>query len=104
MAESIDDDAIRACIQREFEQRGHIVCPHTACALERLRRLRAEGDRTPALVAATAHPAKFETVIEPLIGRAVPLPPSLSKLLQRPSQADPLAADPVALARVLATG
>jgi threonine synthase len=102
VAESIDDDAIRACIQREFEQRGHIVCPHTACALERLRRLRAAGDRTPALVAATAHPAKFETVIEPLIGRSVPLPPSLAELLERPSRAEPLDADDDALARALA--
>lgn len=100
-AEAVDDPAIRACIRREFEQHGRIVCPHTACALELLRRLRANGHRHPALVAATAHPAKFETVIEPLIGRPVPLPPALDELLQRPSHAEPLEPDMDALRRAL---
>lgn len=100
-AESIDDDAIKSCIRREYEAHGRIVCPHTACALELLSRLRANGHRQPALVAATAHPAKFETVIEPIIGRKIPLPPALEELLQRSSHADPLAPDLDALARAL---
>jgi threonine synthase len=104
LAESIDDDAIRACIRREFERRGHIVCPHTACALERLERLRRAGDETPVLIAATAHPAKFESVIEPIIGAEVALPPALAELLQRPSRAERLAADADALADALRQG
>lgn len=101
-AESIDDDAISACIRREYEQSGRIVCPHTACALELLSRLRANGHDRPTLVAATAHPAKFETVIEPIIGRSIPLPPALETLLQRPSHAVPLAPDLDTLAQALA--
>ncbi|MDT8409413.1 MAG: threonine synthase [Wenzhouxiangellaceae bacterium] len=100
-AESIDDSAIRACIGREFEQHGSIVCPHTACAIELLRRLRARGHKKPALVAATAHPAKFEAIIEPILGQAVPLPRSLQQLLARPASAQPLAADFEALKAVL---
>lgn len=100
-ADSFDDDAIRACIRREFERRGHIICPHTACALERVQRLRDAGDETPMLVAATAHPAKFESVIEPIIGSEVPLPPTLAELLDRDSRAEPLAADADALADAL---
>lgn len=100
-AESIDDEAIKSCIRREFEAHGRIVCPHTACALELLSRLRADGHRQPALVAATAHPAKFETVIEPIIGREIPLPPALEELLRRPSHADPMAPELDALARAL---
>ena len=101
-AESIDDDAIKACIRREYEAHGRIVCPHTACALELLSRLRADGHRRPALIAATAHPAKFETVIEPIIGREIPLPPALEELLQRPSHADPMAPELDSLQRALA--
>lgn len=101
-AQSIDDDAIKACIRREYEAHGRIVCPHTACALELLARLRASGHRQPALIAATAHPAKFETVIEPIIGKKIPLPPALDELLQRPSHAEPLAPDLNALQRALA--
>ncbi|MCF5934081.1 threonine synthase, partial [Xanthomonas perforans] len=52
------------------------------------------GDRA---VAATAHPAKFEGVVEPLIGRAVEVPPALVALLQRPAHAEALAPDYAAL-------
>jgi len=52
-------------------------------------------------VAATAHPAKFDTVVEPLVGHPVPVPPALAELLTRPSRAEPLAADPDALRRWL---
>jgi threonine synthase len=101
VADSIEDDAIRAAIRREHERRGLIVCPHTACALEHVQRLRAEGEQSPILVAATAHPAKFETVIEPIIGRSVPLPPALEALLQRRAQADPIEPEHAALEGVL---
>jgi threonine synthase len=43
----------------------------------------AAGER-PWVVVATAHPAKFEDVVEPLVGAAVPLPPALAELLARP--------------------
>ena len=44
-------------------------------------------------VAATAHPAKFESIVEPLVGAHVPPPPALAELLQRPAHADPVPAD-----------
>ena len=44
-------------------------------------------------VVATAHPAKFERVVEPLIGREMPIPAPLAALLARPSTADPLPAE-----------
>ena len=40
-------------------------------------------------------------VVEPIIGTTVPVPPPLAALLARPSHADPLPADPSALASVL---
>jgi threonine synthase len=36
-------------------------------------------------VSATAHPAKFEGVVQPLIGHAVAMPQSLRELLGRPT-------------------
>ena len=42
---------------------------------------------------ATAHPAKFESVVEPLIGRPLQVPPALADLLARPAHADLIAAD-----------
>jgi len=44
----------------------------------------------PWIVSATAHPAKFETIVEPVIGRAVPVPSALAELLKRPTASTPL--------------
>jgi threonine synthase len=45
-----------------------------------------EAGERPWVVVATAHPAKFEDVVEPLTGAPVPLPPALAELMARPRQ------------------
>jgi len=47
------------------------------------------------------HPAKFPDVVEPLLGQTVPLPAPLAAMLARPSRAQPLANDDVALRDLL---
>ena len=100
-AESVSDDEIRATIVDAFQRHGEIVCPHTACAVRVLQRLRARGAVGDWAVVATAHPAKFPEVVEPLIGREVPLPAALAAMLARPSHAQPLAGDARALGDLL---
>ncbi|MEZ4322909.1 MAG: threonine synthase [Myxococcota bacterium] len=78
-AQSVDDDTVRAVLAEAPERYGRAVCPHTACGLFVRRSV-----GMPAIVAATAHPAKFDTVVEPLIGRTIPLPPALAELMERP--------------------
>lgn len=90
-ADWVDDEAIRVTIRRTWNEAGVALCPHTACGVEVLRRIRARGGTGHWLVAATAHPAKFETIVEPLIGQPLEVPPSLAALLARPSSAVPLA-------------
>lgn len=75
--ERVDDAHITSRIERTFLDDGLIVCPHTATGLEAVARRRAAGDRSPWLVYATAHPAKFPEVVEPLVG-PVPAPPALA--------------------------
>lgn len=102
-AERVDDAAIRDTIARRYRDHGEVFCPHTACAvkvLDDLRRDDADGDWC---VVATAHPAKFEGIVEPLIGRSVDVPPMLAALLQRPASARPLADDYKQFARELRT-
>jgi len=89
-AEAVSDAQIRAAIVRSLAQRGQTICPHTACTAEVLDRLRTRGESGDWAVVATAHPAKFPDVVEPLIGRPVPVPASLATMLARPSHADPL--------------
>ena len=53
---------------------------------------------------ATAHPSKFREVVEPAIGRDVPLPPMLAEALQRPRHAVSMEIDYAALARFIRAG
>jgi threonine synthase len=84
-ADSVDDATIRARIGEDFMQYGREWCPHTAVAAEVYSRLPPEErrDRHWVLVA-TAHPAKFNDVVEPIIGKAVAIPESLDRLLHLP--------------------
>jgi threonine synthase len=84
-AESVDDATIRSRIGEDFMQYGREWCPHTATAAEVYARLSAADRRDhPWVVVATAHPAKFNEVVEPIIGVTVKVPESLDRLLKLP--------------------
>jgi threonine synthase len=89
-ADWVDDDAIRRTIGTTWRATRTAICPHTACGVAVRDRLRAKGHAGPLVIAATAHPAKFETVVEPIIGEAVEPPEALAKLLKKPAVAKPL--------------
>src|SRR5690606_40783832 len=90
---AVDDEVIGATIARRSERHGEVFCPHTATAVHVLETLRADGAQGDWAVAATAHPAKFEAVVEPLVGRPVEVPPALAALLARPASAEPVRPD-----------
>jgi threonine synthase len=99
--DTVNDATIESTIRARYRSFGEILCPHTATAAHALERLRHEGTSGEWTVVSTAHPAKFERVVEPLIGRDVPIPAPLAALLTRPSSADPLPASDKALAAAL---
>lgn len=101
-ATSIDDAAIRARITADHARYGVIWCPHTAVGAEAWANLSAgERDDRPWCVVATASPAKFPEIVEPLIGAEVPVPPALAELLGRPTQRESLDASLGALREAL---
>ena len=100
-AESVDDATIRRTIAHHANAHGEVFCPHTATAIHVLDNLRESGDTAPWAVVATAHPAKFDSVVEPLIGRSIPVPAALAAMLERPAEAEPLAAEDESLKRWL---
>lgn len=89
---AVDDDTILETIARRHRLHGEVFCPHTATAVHVLETLRADGVDGDWAVAATAHPAKFEAVVEPLVG-PVEVPPALAELLERPAHAEPVPPD-----------
>ena len=83
---SVTDGQIRARIRAGYHEYGQIWCPHTATAAEAWSRLpaaRREAGRW--VLVATAHPAKFREIVEPLIGRTVAVPEALAQLFARPT-------------------
>jgi threonine synthase len=86
-AVSVDDTAIRMRIKEDYTQYAREWCPHTATAAEAYSQL-SEEERTaqPWVIVATAHPAKFNEIVEPIIGKPVDVPPDLQRLLDMPAQ------------------
>jgi len=91
---SVDDDTIRATVRRHALEYGEVFCPHTATAMHRLDLRQEKADWA---VVSTAHASKFESVVEPLIGRSVAVPPALQAMLARPAQAEAIEASDEAL-------
>jgi threonine synthase len=93
-ARAVDDDEIRAQIKKDYDRFGQIWCPHTATAFRVYDELE-PGRRAAAhwVCVATAHPAKFEEIVEPLIGREIPLPAALAEILALPTEKIDILAD-----------
>lgn len=99
---TVTDDDIRARIRAGFNEFGQIWCPHTATAAEAYERLSvarhgATKRQGRWVIVGTAHPAKFREIVEPLIGRTIPVPETLAKLFARPTQCTEIDADLAAL-------
>jgi threonine synthase len=86
------DDEVRATIRRVHAERGYVLDPHSAIAymglVGRTGRVGQAGRVGPVgqvgVFLATAHPAKFGEIVEPIIGRAVERPARLEAALNGP--------------------
>ena len=71
-------------------ERGYLLDPHSAIAYMGLAGQVGQSARVPAdgrvggIFLATAHPAKFAEIVEPIIGRPVEKPAPLAEALARP--------------------
>ena len=99
---SVSDEEIRARIRAGFRDYGQTWCPHTATAAEAWERLSPARRRERRWVlVSTAHAAKFREIVEPLVGREVPVPETLARLFARPAQSVEIDATLTALRQVL---
>ena len=82
-AVSVTDEQIVEQIRKEFKDNQILRCPHTATALYAYRMLSEEEKRRGLwCVVSTAHPAKFENIVEPIIGEEITVPEKLAELLE----------------------
>jgi threonine synthase len=82
----ITDEDVRTTIRDAYARTGYLLDPHAAIAYAAVKRRNGqEGpEGEPKIFLATAHPAKFAEIVEPIIGRAVDKPAPLVQALARP--------------------
>jgi threonine synthase len=89
---SVGDEETVTSMQRVFEETGYVADPHTAVGLEAVRRYRTEyNDATPAVVLATAHPAKFPETVERALSFRPKAPRRLAQLFRRETRVHTIA-------------
>jgi threonine synthase len=94
------DDEVRETIRKVYETRGYLLDPHSAIAYLGLSgRVGQPGEA--GILLATAHPAKFSEIVEPIVGRAVHKPEPLARALSRPRHIIRIDATLEAVKRVL---
>ena len=90
--DSIDDSETRRCIAEVHEETGYVLDPHSAVAY-RVAQRHHDLETGPTVVLATAHPAKFPSVVETAIGRKIEPPKELLSIMTRKevfSKIDPI--------------
>jgi threonine synthase len=75
------DDQVRTTIRSVFENWGYVCDPHSAIAYAGLD---AVDDDVPLAFLATAHPAKFKEMVEPIVRAHIPLPRELAEAMAAP--------------------
>ena len=99
---SVSDAQIREQIVIEHERTGVAWCPHTATAFYAYRHHLNDADRVGHWVlVATAHAAKFEAIVEPLVHDTLELPKELARILKLPSAFDTVKPTAAAVAKFL---
>ena len=96
-----DDEATRRAIADVAARHGYVMDPHTSVGYLGLFDRRTTLGPATGVVLATAHPAKFPEVVEPVLNRTIPLPAALAEGLARPVLSQRLPADGEALRTVL---
>lgn len=101
MGVSFDDARVVKEIGDVYKRHGYLLDPHGAIAWLGLQSVLEQDTNATGVFLATAHPAKFRDVVEPAIGKPVPLPPALAEAVGRPRSSKRLPVDYQALVRLL---
>ena len=99
---AVSDEDIEAQIRSFHATFGIAICPHTATAGYAYQQLaKNEQGGNDWVIVATAHPAKFEQIVEPLIEQEIPLPEPLLRIQSKPSLSVAIDADMQSLKQAL---
>jgi threonine synthase len=94
---AVDDATIEATIAAGPERWGRIFDPHTATAVHVVETQQLASP----IIVSTAHPAKFRSIVEPLVGEPVQVPEALLRIQERPTYFVEIEPEVEALGRAL---
>lgn len=106
------DDEVRTTIRRVYEERGYLLDPHSAIGYMGIKahlngwqagQAGLRGKDRIGIFLATAHPAKFSEVVEPVLGRPIEIPAALADAVARPRHVLKINASFEAVRRTLTT-
>jgi threonine synthase len=99
---SVSDNETRETIAALHRQAGYFLDPHSAVGWKAADKLHSRGllGARPLGILSTAHPAKFAETVEALTG-PVPIPPSLTKVMERKPESRVIPADPAVFKELL---
>lgn len=82
---SISDERTKIAIKKAFDMYGYLMCPHTATAFAAFedQKNSVKASKTPTVILATAHPAKFGDTVEQVIGKEIDLPKALQDCMEK---------------------
>jgi len=78
---SITDEETKATIKSVYEKYQYLTDPHGAVGFLALQRYLEQHPGEKGMFLETAHPVKFYDVVEPVIGKAVPLPQAVQAMM-----------------------
>ena len=83
---SVNDEEIIEQIEQQFRKSNLVICPHTATAFKAYESLdEKEKNYHHWVIVSTAHPAKFENIVEPIIQESIDVPTNLMTILEKES-------------------
>jgi threonine synthase len=91
IAAAVSETAVFETIASFYKKYDYILDPHTAIGVKAAQQYKTVG--VPMVCLATAHPAKFSTVVEAAIGSPIPVPDNLIGIADKPSRCELMDAD-----------
>ena len=88
---SVSDEVTKATISKTFKEEKYLLDPHGAVAYSALQARLGENEK--GIFLETAHPVKFYDVVEPVIGKQVPIPKVVQAQLSKEKKATTMEVD-----------
>ena len=91
IGKSYTDEETKACVKRIYDETGYVMCPHTAVGYLGLEDVQKEkGTDTLGIVLSTAHPSKFNDIVDDIIGKEIELPARLKVIIDKEKVSIPM--------------